>query len=469
MVHSDRSLAILLSSSFAVFAWPGHAASGGEVCAPTWDTLIGIPGIDEGYVAGFGVYDDGLGGGPALYATGSFDSAGGGVVGTGNFAKWNGTAWQAVGGGLDTSQFTNTMTVHNGELYVGGYFSLAGGVPGTAKLAKWNGVQWSGLNAQLDQFDDSVWALKSHDDGSGHALYVGGNYQDIGGTKLDFIARWNGSSFTEVGGTIAGAVPLIVLCLEEFNGDLYAGGRFTSIDGVPAFNIARWDGTQWHALGGGITHTGTAQVISMTAFDDGTGEALYVAGTFTTAGGVPASRIAKWNGTSWSALGPGFVSGNVNALAVYNDGTGDAVYATGGFTTSGVTTVNRLAKWDGATWTMVGTGLNNNTGFALTTFDDGDGEALFIGGSFTSANSTAVNRVVRYVGCPVGVPGDIAPPGTPPGDGVVNVQDLLAVISAWGACPQPCPPSCLADLAPPGGGDCAVNVQDLLFVIANWG
>jgi hypothetical protein len=260
-------------------------------------------------------------------------------------------------------------------------------------------------------------------------------------------------------------VPLIVLCLEEFNGDLYAGGRFTSIDGVAALNIARWDGKQWHAVGGGITHTTTAQVISMTKFDDGTGEALYVAGAFTNAGGVPASRIAKWNGTTWSALGSGFASGNVNALAVYNDGTGDALYATGAFTASGVTTVNRLAKWNGTTWTMVGTGLNNNTGFALATFDDGDGEALYIGGSFTSANSTPANRVVRYVGCPVGVYGDIAPPG---GDGVVNVQDLLAVIAAWGACGGTCPPSCVGDIAPVGG-DCAVNVQDLLAVIANWG
>ena len=60
---------------------------------------------------------------------------------------------------------------------------------------------------------------------------------------------------------------------------------------------------------------------------------------------------------------------------------------------------------------------------------------------------------------------DIAPPG---GDGVVNVQDLLAVIAAWGACPGKCPPSCAGDIAP-AGGDCTVNVQDLLFVIGNWG
>lgn len=48
-------------------------------------------------------------------------------------------------------------------------------------------------------------------------------------------------------------------------------------------------------------------------------------------------------------------------------------------------------------------------------------------------------------------------------DGVVNVSDLLAVISAWGPCPPP--NLCAADL----NGDGAVNVSDLLLVISNWG
>jgi len=464
MLCIDRSMAVLVSSSFMMFVMTGGPALGGDECVPTWDATIGIPGMDEGYIANFCVYDFGLTGGPRLYATGSFDSAGGGVPGTGNLARWNGTSWEAAGGGLDTAQFSNVMVAHLGDLYVGGYFNSAGGVPGTAKLAKWNNVSWASIGAQLDQFDDSVWALKSYNDGSGQALYVGGNYQDIGGTTLDYIARWNGTSFTEVGGTIAGPVALIVLCLESYNGELYAGGRFTSIDGVSALHLARWDGTQWHDVGGGMTGTSvaTTQVLCMTTFDDGDGEALYVGGNFTAAGGVPAVRIAKWNGTTWSALGSGFVGGNVNALTVYNDGTGDALYATGAFTTSGVTTVNRLAKWNGTTWTMVGTGLNNGTGFALATFDDGDGEALYIGGSFTSANSILTNRVVRYVGCPTDVYGDLN------GDGIVDVQDLLAVIGAWGACGGTCPPACLGDIAPIGG-DCSVNVQDLLAVIANWG
>ena len=54
-------------------------------------------------------------------------------------------------------------------------------------------------------------------------------------------------------------------------------------------------------------------------------------------------------------------------------------------------------------------------------------------------------------------------------DGLVNVDDLLAVIGTWGACTDvPCSSTCATDIAPPGG-DCVVDVNDLLMVIANWG
>ena len=50
------------------------------------------------------------------------------------------------------------------------------------------------------------------------------------------------------------------------------------------------------------------------------------------------------------------------------------------------------------------------------------------------------------------------------GNGVTNVDDLLAVINSWGSCPGVCP----ADIAPPGG-NCLINVDDLLGVINDWG
>src|SRR5262245_56649564 len=61
-------------------------------------------------------------------------------------------------------------------------------------------------------------------------------------------------------------------------------------------------------------------------------------------------------------------------------------------------------------------------------------------------------------------PGDIAP--DPGGDGVVDVDDLLAIIGDWG----PCLPGagCPTDVAP-AGGDGVTNVDDLLLVIGAWG
>jgi hypothetical protein len=57
-------------------------------------------------------------------------------------------------------------------------------------------------------------------------------------------------------------------------------------------------------------------------------------------------------------------------------------------------------------------------------------------------------------------------PGDANGDGAIDIDDLLLVISAWGPCPSP-PKSCPADLAPKGG-DGTVDVSDLLVVINNW-
>ena len=59
---------------------------------------------------------------------------------------------------------------------------------------------------------------------------------------------------------------------------------------------------------------------------------------------------------------------------------------------------------------------------------------------------------------------DIAPPG---GNGLVNVDDLLLIINSWGTCVGNCP----ADIAPPGPphGNGVVNVDDLLAIINAWG
>ncbi|MBC8001046.1 MAG: hypothetical protein H7X97_00545, partial [Opitutaceae bacterium] len=57
---------------------------------------------------------------------------------------------------------------------------------------------------------------------------------------------------------------------------------------------------------------------------------LYIGGSFTIVGNKKANCVARWNGTSWSALGTG-VNTTVNALAV----SGNDLYAGGAFTNAG--------------------------------------------------------------------------------------------------------------------------------------
>ena len=118
------------------------------------------------------------------------------------------------------------------------------------------------------------------------------------------------------------------------SGNLYVGGDFTFIGDVPANRIAKWDGTAWSAVGPGMNSSVNALAVS--------GTNLYAGGNFGWAGGVLVNYIAKWDGTAWSALGSG-VSGTVNALAV----SGTNLYAGGNFVTAGGVTLNYIGKWDG--------------------------------------------------------------------------------------------------------------------------
>ena len=178
------------------------------------------------------------------------------------------------------------------------------------------------------------------------------------------------------------------------------GGAFTTAGGATANQVARWDGAAWHSLGNG-TSNGVGGTV--TAILPVSPTEIYVGGTFTTAGVVAANRIARFDGTSWSALGSGMsgvASPSVNALA--NDGT--YLYAAGAFTNAGGTMVSCIARWDGAAWTSLGSGLARlaiggtgpiaGTGMALVR----NGNDLYAGGMFITAGGKVSSGIARWNG-----------------------------------------------------------------------
>ena len=135
---------------------------------------------------------------------------------------------------------------------------------------------------------------------------------------------------------------------------IYLGGTFLNAGTVTANRIAKWGGSSWSALG-----TGMDDSVNTLALDS-TGK-LYAGGIFTCArnSGVTcvtnAGRFAKWNGSTWSAVGSSTFNDYVSSLKVDSS---DNVYAGGVFTASGATSLERIAKWSGSSWSQLDSGID---------------------------------------------------------------------------------------------------------------
>jgi len=126
--------------------------------------------------------------GTNLYAGGWFTAAGG--VTANNIAKWDGSAWSALGSGMDWDVLA--LTVSGNTLYAGGYFTTAGGVSANC-VAKWDGSAWSALGSGMDGFIVAVegpFVSALAGDGSGH-LFVGGYFYFAGTNLSPSIAQAN--------------------------------------------------------------------------------------------------------------------------------------------------------------------------------------------------------------------------------------------------------------------------------------
>src|SRR5204863_345530 len=80
-------------------------------------------------------------------------------------------------------------------------------------------------------------------------------------------------------GGIPGANGEVVAAVVDGSGNLYIGGYFTLVDEVIANSIAKWNGSSWSALGSGVCCGGVVSTLAVSGSD------LYAGGYFTSAGG----------------------------------------------------------------------------------------------------------------------------------------------------------------------------------------
>lgn len=352
-------------------------------------------------VFSFAVFDEGSG--PRLITAGSFGKAGG--VDANNVAGWDGSSWHNVGHGAGiggpflASPTTSGIVFDDGTgpgLYVGGIFDAAGGVS-VNNVARWKDSHWTAVGD--GPTNGGVNSFAVFDDGSGKVLYAGGAFTTIGGVAANHIARWNGSTWVRLESGLNGDVRALAVFDDGAGPALYVGGHFSTAGGLYSVGLARWNGSHWSPI---VTGFHLENVVSsLCVFDDGTGAALYVGGVFPGDGALGLRYLARWDGSTFTNVGTP-PDGNVLALTALDDGTGRALYAGGSFYNAGGVVVSHVAKWNGSAWSALGGGTSSPTGnsdvYALTVFDDGDGPQLYAGGAFVMAGGVTVNRVARWDG-----------------------------------------------------------------------
>jgi hypothetical protein len=236
-------------------------------------------------------------------------------------------------------------------------------------------AQWAAVGQGLDNY---VWGSVVYDG----ELYACGNFEHADGLECLGIARWNGTEWHDVGGGFQhGAFTNVVRGLTVFNDELYAGGYVDSVSGMAIHKIAKWNGTSWSAAGSDCP---ISTVNCLLVYN---GE-LYAGGE---GSGAVKVCVAKWNGTGWTSLDLEGGTTDVWALASYN---GD-LYAGGVFSNFNGQNIGGVAKWDGTAWSDIGSGFTAfNAIRALAVF----GNKLYIGGGFTTAGGVAANNIVSWDG-----------------------------------------------------------------------
>lgn len=157
-----------------------------------------------------------------LYITGGFTALGG--TAAISIGKWDGSAFSAMGSGLDSTGKALAIGL-DGKLYVGGFFTAAGGVANTGHIAVWNGGAFQALSEGLD---GDVYTITVAPDGT---LLLSGVFTQTGSQAVfsDSVARWTGSSFVQIGADLPGTfgTSAVTAVLATPDGSFYIGYNAT--------------------------------------------------------------------------------------------------------------------------------------------------------------------------------------------------------------------------------------------------
>jgi hypothetical protein len=216
-----------------------------------------------------------------LYAGGGFSNLDR-IAAADNVAYLDGGGWHAMGsgtgpGGGAVDSFVRSLATRGTDVFVGSDSVNIAGIAQADHVARWNGSAWSALGSNASGADGwfpasaFIYAITT----TPTRVVVAGSFQNAGGDpRADGIASYDGTSWSPVGSNGAGDGPLNATtnALAVAGDQLYAGGNFSNAGGDPlarsaaSFSLAATPGAAPPASG---TATGTV-LVNGSPFTSGT-------------------------------------------------------------------------------------------------------------------------------------------------------------------------------------------------------
>ena len=308
--------------------------------------------------------------------------------------RFDGASWHPVPG-APQGQIVSVASGPDG-LIVGGWFTATSnlGTP-SSSITRLHGGVW-------DTFGDGLNYGVSTTAWYDHAPVAGGPFTASGDQHALYLARWNGSAWRQLEGSIGPAQGLAgnfygcgqVSALTVHGGRLIAGGLLNldddrSNDGHTR-GVLAWDGVRWDSLGGAHFFGDVRALVSTSSgLVVGGNFSMFPAGTM----GLYLQNIALWEGHGWLAMSSG-MDNSVEALAEYNG----SLYAAGHFRLAGDLLSANIARWTGTEWRPVGGALTDTSATSAIRHLAVFAGSLYAGGQFAHLGSVAASNIARWDG-----------------------------------------------------------------------
>ncbi len=308
---------------------------------------------------------------------------------SGDIGYWNGN--------LANNSIYTTSIQSDGKIIIGGEFNNYNQFDRN-RITRLNTDGSIDTSFNASGANNTIYSTSIQSDGK---IIIGGNftYYTGVGTYANRIARLNVDGSTDVTfnpgmESSLGANNNVRTTSILSNGKIIIGGDFTTYNGIASNRIACLDTSGNLDTSFNVGTGANNKVLTTSIQSDGK---IIICGYFTTYNGIARNHIARLNtdGTLDTSFNPGTGANSgsyIQTSYIQSDG---KIIIGGSFTSYNGIARNRIARLntDGTIDTTFnpGTGANNTVN---TTSIQNDGK-IIIGGDFTSYNGTVCNRIIR--------------------------------------------------------------------------